>query len=87
MYQKVNQLYVDKKITGDQLINLDKELKDFIDLLGACERIKNTPIPLFIHDVRKEIYFHLHHYASDRICDNVWLHDYSDRRTDILCTS
>ena len=24
---------------------MDKELKDFIDLLGACERIKNTPIP------------------------------------------
>jgi len=45
LYQKVNQLYVDKKITGDQLINFDKELKDFIDLLGACERIKNTPIP------------------------------------------
>jgi len=45
MYQKVNELYADKKITGDQLINLDKELKDFIDLLGACERIKNTPIP------------------------------------------
>jgi len=45
MYHKVNQLYADKKITGDQLINLDKELKDFIDLMGACERIKNTPIP------------------------------------------
>ncbi len=45
MYQKVNQLYVAKKITGDQLINMDKELKDFIDLIGACERIKNTPIP------------------------------------------
>jgi putative membrane protein len=45
MYQKVNQLYADKKISGDHLINLDKELKDFIDLMGACERIKNTPIP------------------------------------------
>ena len=45
MYQKVNQLYADKKISGDHLINLDKELKDFIDHLGACERIKNTPIP------------------------------------------
>ena len=45
MYQKVNQLYADKKISGDHLINLDKELKDFIDYLGACERIKNTPIP------------------------------------------
>jgi putative membrane protein len=45
MYQKVNDLYADKKITGDQLINMDKELKDFTDIMGACERIKNTPIP------------------------------------------
>jgi putative membrane protein len=45
MYEKVNELYMRKKFTGDQHINLDKELKDFIDLIGACERIKNTPIP------------------------------------------
>lgn len=45
LYQKVNELYTKKKITGDQLINLDKELKDFIDIIGACERIRNTPIP------------------------------------------
>jgi len=45
LYQKVNDLYAAKKITGDQLINADKELKDFIDNMGACERIKNTPIP------------------------------------------
>ncbi len=45
LYAKVNQLYLNKSITGDQLINLDKELKDFIDIIGACERIKNTPIP------------------------------------------
>lgn len=45
MYEKVNQLYINKQITGDHLINLDKELKDFIDYIGACERIRNTPIP------------------------------------------
>lgn len=45
MYTKTNELYKRGTITGDQLINLDKELKDFIDILGACERIKNTPIP------------------------------------------
>jgi ion channel-forming bestrophin family protein len=45
MYKRVNDLYKNKKITGDQFFNLDKELKDFIDLMGACERIKNTPIP------------------------------------------
>jgi len=45
MYSRINGLYRSNQITGDQLINVDKELKDFIDLLGACERIKNTPIP------------------------------------------
>lgn len=45
LYEKVNSLYMDKKLTGDQLVNVDKELKDLIDLMGACERIKNTPIP------------------------------------------
>jgi ion channel-forming bestrophin family protein len=45
LYEKVNRLYMDKQFTGDQHINLDKELKEFIDLMGACERIRNTPIP------------------------------------------
>lgn len=45
LYTRVNELYKKGTLTGDQLINLDKELKDFIDIIGACERIKNTPIP------------------------------------------
>jgi ion channel-forming bestrophin family protein len=45
MYRRVNELYKKGTFTGDQLINLDKELKDFIDIMGACERIRNTPIP------------------------------------------
>lgn len=45
LYDRVNQLYQDKKITGDQLFMIDKELKEFSDILGGCERIRNTPIP------------------------------------------
>jgi ion channel-forming bestrophin family protein len=45
MYERVNELYKDGTLTNEQFLNLDKELKDFIDLIGACERIKNTPIP------------------------------------------
>jgi ion channel-forming bestrophin family protein len=45
LYEKTNELYKKNTLTGDQLINLDKELKDFVDLMGACERIRNTPIP------------------------------------------
>lgn len=60
MYEKVNELYRSKAVTGDQLINLDKELKDFIDLMGACERIKNTPIPYsYMMYVKKFIFIYI----------------------------
>ncbi len=45
MYTCVNDLYKKNVISGDQLFMVDKELKEFSDILGACERIKNTPIP------------------------------------------
>lgn len=45
MYSRVNALYKQDKFSGDQFRVLDKEMKDFIDIIGACERIKNTPIP------------------------------------------
>ena len=45
LYERVNRLYEKKVITGDHLLILDKELKEFSDILGGCERIKSTPIP------------------------------------------
>jgi putative membrane protein len=45
MYTRINDLYKTNKISGDQLFLVDKELKEFSDILGACERIRNTPIP------------------------------------------
>jgi putative membrane protein len=32
-------------ISGDQLIILNAEVSSFTNICGACERIKNTPIP------------------------------------------
>ncbi|WFB65341.1 bestrophin family ion channel [Sphingobacterium sp. WM] len=46
IYKKTNILYAEGKITGDQLIVLNKELTSLTEITGACERIKNTPIPL-----------------------------------------
>jgi putative membrane protein len=43
--QHVQQLFSDGKITGDQLVVLNYELLSFMDICGACERIKNTPTP------------------------------------------
>src|SRR6185369_3407412 len=33
------------RISGEQLIFLTAELQSFTEICGACERIKNTPIP------------------------------------------
>jgi putative membrane protein len=45
MATKINILYREGVITGDQLITVNAELQSFLDICGACERIKNTPIP------------------------------------------
>ncbi|MFT7344778.1 MAG: putative membrane protein [Lentimonas sp.] len=45
MYEKIYALKKAKVIDGDDLIIIDKNLNALMDSLGACERIKNTPIP------------------------------------------
>ena len=45
IFQHIQQLYKQGKIDGNQLIVLNGELQSFTDICGACERIKNTPIP------------------------------------------
>ncbi|MDX2278899.1 MAG: bestrophin family ion channel [Saprospiraceae bacterium] len=45
MLQLANQLATEEQITGFQFLSLNNELQAFTDVCGACERIKNTPIP------------------------------------------
>jgi len=60
MFEKTNQLYIAKKITGEQLIVLNGELLSFTDICGACERIKNTPIPYsYSAFLKKFIFFYV----------------------------
>ncbi|MFY7741445.1 MAG: bestrophin family protein [Flavobacterium sp.] len=60
LFQKVSDLYLQKKITGDQLIVLNDELKSFAEICGACERIKNTPIPYsYSAFIKKFIFFYV----------------------------
>lgn len=60
LYEKVNALYKEGLITGDQLINIDKELKELIDIMGACERIRNTPIPYsYMMYIKKFIFIYI----------------------------
>ncbi len=46
MWLRIHHLYKNECITGDQLIVLNAEMQSFLDICGASERIKNTPIPL-----------------------------------------
>lgn len=45
MMERVQSLFKRGLLTDNQLIILDKEIKGFTDIIGKCERIKNTPIP------------------------------------------
>lgn len=45
LYKRITKLLNEDKITGQQLIVLDTELHNYASIQGACERIKNTPIP------------------------------------------
>jgi putative membrane protein len=60
MFQKLNDLYDTQKISGDQLIILNAEIQSFTDICGACERIKNTPIPYsYSAFIKKFIFFYV----------------------------
>jgi putative membrane protein len=57
---KINALYLEGKITGDQLIVLNAEMQSLLDICGACERIKNTPIPYsYSAFIKKFIFFYV----------------------------
>jgi ion channel-forming bestrophin family protein len=45
MHMRVHRAFRDGEISGEQLIGLAPDLAAFMDICGACERIKNTPIP------------------------------------------
>lgn len=45
MIAKVNDLYKAGVFTNEQMLILDKQTEVFTDIVGGCERIKNTPIP------------------------------------------
>ncbi len=45
LYAKINFLHQNKQLSNEQLYILNDELSSFTDNCGACERIKNTPIP------------------------------------------
>ena len=67
LFQRVQDLRRKGVLTPEDLFLLDKEIKGFTDIIGACERIKSTPIPysysmfikkfLFIYSVTLPVSF------------------------------
>ena len=45
IYKHIQGLFADGKINGEQYLVLDTEVHEYSSIQGACERIKNTPIP------------------------------------------
>ncbi len=60
IFQHVRQLHTEKKISGEELLFLNAELQSFTEICGACERIKNTPIPFsYSVFIKKFIFFYI----------------------------
>lgn len=60
MLHKIYRLHREGKITGDELITINAELQSFTDICGACERIRNTPIPYsYSAFLKKFIFFYV----------------------------
>ncbi len=45
LYNRLHDLVKEGKLSEEFLLRIDKNLNGFLDTVGACERIKNTPIP------------------------------------------
>jgi ion channel-forming bestrophin family protein len=60
LFQKIHELYRTGDISGEQLLFLNPELTSFTDICGACERIRNTPIPIaYSLFLKKFIFFYI----------------------------
>jgi ion channel-forming bestrophin family protein len=60
IFKRVHQLLLAGKITPEQTLILNNELSAFTEVCGACERIKNTPIPYsYSAFIKKFIFFYI----------------------------
>lgn len=60
IYQRIDQLQREGNLTHEQVLFLNYELQSLSDVCGACERIKNTPIPYSYNVfIKKFIFFYI----------------------------
>ena len=57
--EKLLQMQREQQLSAEQLLFINPELTSFMDICGACERIKNTPIPFsYSSFIKKFILFY-----------------------------
>ncbi len=57
---RIHLLYKQGTINAEQMLILNNEITSFLDICGACERIKNTPIPYsYSSFIKKFIFFYI----------------------------
>lgn len=60
MTARVTELHRQGVLNGYEMLSLQTELQSFTDICGACERIKNTPIPFsYALFIKKFIFFYV----------------------------
>ena len=57
LYLEIMRLREENHITDEQLIVIDQEFRSLTDIIGACERIKKTPIPYSYNAFIKKFIF------------------------------
>jgi len=57
MYIKLNEMKKTGELTQEEFLSIDDNLKNFSNITGACERIKNTPIPYSYSSFLKKFIF------------------------------
>ena len=60
LFQRIEELRREQKLSDLQVLYLNTELQSFTEICGACERIKNTPIPFsYSVFIKKFIFFYV----------------------------
>lgn len=57
LYSEIMKLREEGHLTDEQLLVIDQEYKSLTDIIGACERIKKTPIPYSYNAFIKKFIF------------------------------
>jgi len=60
IFQRTYEFYKQGQLSIDELRLILQELTNFVDVCGACERIKNTPIPYsYSAFIKKVVFFYI----------------------------